>query len=218
MQKHAKLKNKILLKIIKNPRFAEGFLAEQYPSNRKRPYSPPTSTDFLCKKDQLKQPTTKAPAPCFIKAIPFKPRNNLQPGKILFQARKRAYDARKDMRSRITRKQSKKPFRARQRGKMSIYKVFQSAAARKNKSLQTSEKLSASLWLKFYVWRRYSPNKENFLSVIKTLFQARKRAYNARKDRRIRNTRKQPAKPFRPRQDGKTSCRAFIKATHALQI
>ena len=30
-------------------------------------------------KDQLKQPTTKAPALCFIKAIPFKPRNNLQP-------------------------------------------------------------------------------------------------------------------------------------------
>ena len=31
------------------------------------------------KKDQLKQPTTKAPALCFIKAIPFKLRNNLQP-------------------------------------------------------------------------------------------------------------------------------------------
>ena len=30
-------------------------------------------------KDQPKQPTTKAPALCFIKAIPFKPRNNLQP-------------------------------------------------------------------------------------------------------------------------------------------
>lgn len=100
---------------------------------------------------------------------------------------------------------------------MSIYKVFQSAAARKNKSLQTSEKLSAALWLKFYVWRLHPPNKENFLSVIKTLFQARKRAYNARKDRRIRNTRKQPAKPFGARQCEKTSCRAIIKATHALQ-
>ena len=49
-------------------------------------------------KDQLKQPTTKVPAPCFIKAIPFKPRNNLQPGKILFQARKRPYNGRKDRR------------------------------------------------------------------------------------------------------------------------
>lgn len=80
---------------------------------------------------------------------------------------------------------------------MSIYKVFQSATERKNKALQASEKLSASLGLEFYVWRRHSPNKENFLSVIKTLFQAQKRAYDARKDRRISNTRKQSEKPFK---------------------
>lgn len=79
---------------------------------------------------------------------------------------------------------------------MSIYKVFQSAAARKNKSLQASEKLSAALWLKFYVWRLHSPNKENFLSVIKTLFQARKRAYNARKGRKDKTIFKNRLKGF----------------------
>ena len=121
------------------------------------------------------------------------------------------------MRSRFTRKQSEKPFRAQSRGKTGFYKVFQSAAARKNKSLQASEKLSAAVWLKFYVWRRYSLNKENFLSVIKILFQARKRTYDARKDMRSRITRKQSEKPFGARQCEKTSCWAFIKATHALQ-
>ena len=114
--------------------------------------------------------------------------------KILFQARKRTYDARKDMRSRITRKQSEKPFGARQCEKTSCWAFIKATHA-----LQTSEKLSASLWLEFYVWRLHSPNKENFLSVIKTLFQARKRAYNARKDMRSRITRKQSEKPFRAR-------------------
>ena len=92
-------------------------------------------------KDQLKQPTTKAPALCFIKAIPFKPRNNLQPGKILFQARKRPYNGRKDRR--IINKHGNSPkilsgrdkrgkwvftksFRARQREKTSLCRHLKS--------------------------------------------------------------------------------------------